>query len=67
MEKELKEELALLLLFGFTGLKTTPYLKQFKDKFNIDKERYKELKKMTIYELCARYSFLDMNETRKEN
>lgn len=67
MEKELKEELALLLLFGFTGLKTTPYLKQFKEKFNIDKERYKELKKMTIYELCGRYSFLDMNETRKEN
>ena len=63
--KELNEELALILLLGFVGLKSTPYVSKFKEKFNIDKERYKTLKKMAINELSARYSFLDIENTMK--
>ena len=61
--REIKEELALILLLGFVGLKSTPYVSKFNEKFNIDKVRYKRLKKMAIGELSARYSFLDIEKT----
>lgn len=62
-----KKELALLLMLGLVSLKTTPYLKVYNERFGISKELYKQLKSKTIGELIARYSFVDINENRKEN
>lgn len=62
-----KKELGLLLMLGLVSLKTTPYLKVYNERFGITKELFKQLKSMTIGELIARYSFVDINENRKEN
>lgn len=68
MENNLKGEIALLLMLGAVGLKTSPYIKKFGEKFGIDKQTFLQLKKMNIYELLARYSFIDINENeRSEN
>lgn len=68
MENNLKGEIALLLVFGAVGLKTAPYSKKFGEKFNVDKITYLQLKKMTIYELLARYSFIDkIDNERRDN
>lgn len=65
MEQDKKNELALLLLLGLVGLKTAPYTKKYFEKFGITKSQYINLKKMNIYELLARYSFIDKIETMK--
>lgn len=68
MENNLKGEIALLLMLGAVGLKTSPYIKKFGEKFGIDKQTFLQLKKMNIYELLARYSFIDKIENeRSEN
>lgn len=65
MEINLKGEIALLLMLGVVGLKTTPYIKNFGEKFGIDKQTFLQLKKMNIYELFARYSFIDKIEKER--
>lgn len=65
MENNLKGEIALLLMLGAVGLKTSPYIKKFGEKFHIDKETFIKLKKMNIYELLARYSFIDKIENER--
>lgn len=57
--KQYESELMLIFTFGIVSLKTTPYMKIYKEKFGIDKEQYKELKKLSINELSARYSLID--------
>lgn len=65
MENNLKGEIALLLMLGAVGLKTAPYSKKFGEKFKVDKLTYLQLKKMTIYELLARYSCIDIKENER--
>lgn len=68
MENNLKGEIALLLMLGAVGLKTAPYMAKFGEKFKVDKQTFIKLKKMNIYELLARYSFIDKIENeRSEN
>lgn len=65
MTNNLKGEIALLLMLGAVGLKTAPYSKKFLEKFGINKQTYIKLKKMNIYELLARYSFIDKIENER--
>ena len=67
MENNLKGEIALLLMLGVVGLKASPYINKYGEKFGIDKATYLKLKKMNIYELLARYSFIDQIENERSD